>query len=121
MSDHLSDSENDNLSGDVDITGSSSSIVSSSSDTTGEVAEQGTRTPDNLSGISDIPSPDRPATPTSQVREGAALLEEILQMGPATRPDQEFLKELNGAAQAQPAPVVDLTAGDDAASERTAS
>ncbi|GMN50968.1 hypothetical protein TIFTF001_020134 [Ficus carica] len=41
MSNHLSDSENDNLSGDVDITGSSSSIMSSSSDTTGEVADQG--------------------------------------------------------------------------------
>ena len=42
-------------------------------------------------------------------------------MGPATRPDQKFIEELNGAVQAQPAPVVDLPVGEDAASERTAS
>ena len=121
MRDYISNSENDNLSGDVDVTGSSSSIVSSSSDTTGEAAEQGARTPDNLSGISDIPSPDRSVSPTAQAREGVAQLEQILQVGLATRPDQEFIEELNGVAQVQPALVVNLMAGRDAASERTAS
>ncbi|GMN66844.1 hypothetical protein TIFTF001_035905 [Ficus carica] len=96
------DSKNDNLSGDVDVTGSSSSIVSSSSDTTGESAEQGAQTPDNLSGISDIPSPDR-------------------SVGPATRLDQEFIEELNGAAKAPPTLVVDLTIGGDETFESTAS
>ncbi|GMN47573.1 hypothetical protein TIFTF001_016751 [Ficus carica] len=116
MSDHLSDSENDNLSGDADITGSSSSIVSSSSDTTGEMAKRGARTPDHLSGILDIPSSDKPATPSNQAQKGAARLEQILQMSKATRPDQEFIEELNGATQVQPAPLVNLTADGDTAS-----
>ncbi|GMN48122.1 hypothetical protein TIFTF001_017298 [Ficus carica] len=94
MSD-VSDSENAQMSGDVDATGSSSSILSSSSDTTGTTggaAVPRDKTPDHLSGISDIPSPN-----------------------------QGFIEELNGAAQVQSAPVVDFTAGGDEASERTAS
>ena len=84
MSD-MSDSENAQMSGYADVTGSSSLILSSSSDTTetiGEATAQRDRTPDNLSGISDIPSSGRPATPTSYAREGVARLEEILQVGP---------------------------------------
>ena len=96
----MSDSENDHLFGDADVTGSSSLIVSSSSDSTGEVAEQGARTPDHLSDIFDIPSPGTPFTPTSRAREGTARLEQILQMGPATRLDQGFIEELNETAQA---------------------
>lgn len=42
-------------------------------------------------------------------------------MGPATQPDQEFIDELNGTTQVQPALVVNLTADRDAASERIAS
>ncbi|GMN60809.1 hypothetical protein TIFTF001_029909 [Ficus carica] len=123
MSD-MSDSENAQMSWDADVTGSLSSIMSSSSNTTrmtGEAAAPRDWTPNNLSGISDIPSPSRPATPTSRVLEGAAQLKEILRMGPVTRPDQGFIQELNGTAEAQPAPVVDLTAGGDVASEMTAS
>ncbi|GMN60406.1 hypothetical protein TIFTF001_029518 [Ficus carica] len=64
-------SQNDNLFEDVDITGSSSTVVSSSSNVIGEEVEQGAKTPDCISDISEIPSPDRPAMPTSQKREGA--------------------------------------------------
>ncbi|GMN63822.1 hypothetical protein TIFTF001_032882 [Ficus carica] len=92
MSDQFSDSENAQLFGDVNVTRSSSSILSTSSDTTGEAAAPRDLTLDNLSGMSDIPSPNR-----------------------------EFVEDLNGATQAQPAPVVDLTAGTDEASERTGS
>ena len=41
-------------------------------------------------------------------------------MRPATLPDPAFIEELNGASHAQSAPVVDLTARGDVASERTA-
>ena len=84
MSD-MSDSENAQMFGDADVTGSLSLILSSSSDTTettGEATAQRDQTPDNLSGISDIPSSNRPAMPTSCAREGIARLEEILQVGP---------------------------------------
>ncbi|GMN49677.1 hypothetical protein TIFTF001_018835 [Ficus carica] len=79
MSD-LSDYENAKMSRDADVTGSSSSILSSSSgsDATGGTTFPAAHTPNNLS-------------------------------------------ELNGADQAQPAPVVDLTDGGDKASEKTAS
>ncbi|GMN60393.1 hypothetical protein TIFTF001_029480 [Ficus carica] len=107
--------------GYIDVTGSSSSILSSSSDTTKGTTEQGALTPDHLSGISDVPSSDRLPTPTSRVRKGAAQLEQILRINPSTRPDQSFIDEINGAGQAQPAPVVDLTASEDDASDRTAS
>ncbi|GMN69274.1 hypothetical protein TIFTF001_038323 [Ficus carica] len=53
MSD-LSDSENAQMFEDAEVTGSSSS------NTTGEAVEQETRTPDHLSGISDVPSPISP-------------------------------------------------------------
>ena len=67
--------------------------------------------------MSDIPSPTDPVTPTSRGKDGAARLEEILQVGPGTRLDRRFIEEL---AAIEPASVVDLTDGRDA-SERTAS
>ncbi|GMN30154.1 hypothetical protein TIFTF001_044434 [Ficus carica] len=109
------------MSGDADITRSSSTILSSSLDTIEGAAEQGAQTPDHLSGISDVPSPDRPPTPTSRVRKGVARLEQILLIDPGTRPDQGFIDEINGAGPAQPASVIDLTTGGNDASERTAS
>ncbi|GMN63876.1 hypothetical protein TIFTF001_032960 [Ficus carica] len=109
MSD-LSDSENDILSGSANVTGSSSPTSSTSSSSTEEVTAPRDRTPDHLSGISDVPSPGNPVTPISRGQEGVAHLEKILQVGPGTRPDRRFIEELNGVAQTQPAPVVDLTA-----------
>ncbi|GMN30326.1 hypothetical protein TIFTF001_044470 [Ficus carica] len=113
------------MSGDADVTESTSSILSSSSSSSSDATKGTTtpaaRTPDHLSGIFDIPSPGRPATPTSRAREGAARLDEILQVGPTTLPDRRFIAELNGANQAQPAPVVNPPDGGDEASERTAS
>lgn len=64
MSDQHMDSKNDNLSGEVDITGTSST---NSSDTTD-------RTPDDLSDVSDTPTPSRLVVPTRQAREGAGWL-----------------------------------------------
>ncbi|GMN52477.1 hypothetical protein TIFTF001_021615 [Ficus carica] len=116
MSD-LSDSENDQMSRDADVTGSSSSSL----DATGGTTAPAARTPNHLSGIFDIPSLGRPATPTNRAREGAARLDEILQVGPTTLPYRRFIAELNGAGQAQLAPVVDPPDGGDEASERTAS
>ncbi|GMN46314.1 hypothetical protein TIFTF001_015505 [Ficus carica] len=93
MSD-VTDSENEALSRSVDVTGdsdlgSSSSTSSSSSGT--------------------------PVTPTSRRRDGAARLEEILQVGVGTRPDGQFIRELRDVpelpVQANPT---------DAASERSA-
>ena len=121
MSDHLLDSENDKLSGELNITGSSCSIVSSSLDATEEAVEQGARTPDYISDISDIPSLDILTLPTSQAREGAGRLEQILQIGPATRPDPAFIEEMNRVTQVQSAPMVDLIEGEDATSEKIAS
>lgn len=120
MSDHFPDSENDNLSGDIDITGSSSTNTSLSLDMSGEVKQEA-RTPDYISDISNIPSPIRLAVPTSPVREGAGRLEQILRMGSGTQPNQAFIEELNGDAQAQSTLVVDLTAGEDKVSKQTAS
>ena len=58
MKDLSSDFENDYLSEDVDITGSSGSNDSSdSSDHIGSAAGRAKRTPENLSDISDIPTP----------------------------------------------------------------
>ncbi|GMN74106.1 hypothetical protein TIFTF001_055766 [Ficus carica] len=92
MSD-VTDSENEALSRSVDMTGdldlgSSSSTSSSSSGT--------------------------PVTPTSRRRDGAARLEEILQVGAGTRPDGQFIREL----RAVPEPPVQ-TNPTDAASERS--
>ncbi|GMN51147.1 hypothetical protein TIFTF001_020295 [Ficus carica] len=116
---YLSDSEN--LSESVDVTGSSASTSSTSSSSAGESTGPRGRTLDHLSGIWDIPSLSDPVSPTSREQGGAARLEEILQVGPSTIPDRQFIEELGGAAQAQPAPVVDLTAEGGDASERTAS
>ncbi|GMN43141.1 hypothetical protein TIFTF001_012342 [Ficus carica] len=81
MSD-VTDSENEALSGSVDVigdsdTGASSSTSSSSSSST-------------------------PVTPTSCRSEGAARLVEILQVGSGTRPDSRFIRELGGAAPDPP-------------------
>ncbi|GMN57127.1 hypothetical protein TIFTF001_026240 [Ficus carica] len=92
MSD-VTDSENAALSQSVDVTGDSdlgsSSSTSSSSGT--------------------------PVTSTSRRRDGAARLEEILQVGTSTRPDGQFIRELS----AVPEPPVQATPAD-AASERSA-
>ncbi|GMN61911.1 hypothetical protein TIFTF001_030999 [Ficus carica] len=77
---YLSDSEN--LSESVDVTGSSTSTSSTSSSSAGESMGQRGRTPDHLSGFSDIPSPSDLVSPTSREQGGAARLEEILQAGP---------------------------------------
>ncbi|GMN47899.1 hypothetical protein TIFTF001_017071 [Ficus carica] len=119
MSD-LSDFENDILSGSADVPGSSSPTSSTSLSSTGEATAPRNRTPDHLSGISDVPSPSDPVTPISRGQEGATRLEEILQVGPGTRPDRRFIEELNGVAQAQLAPVVDLTADGGDALEKAA-
>ncbi|GMN60138.1 hypothetical protein TIFTF001_029205 [Ficus carica] len=76
MSD-VTDSENEALSGSVDVTGDSdpgSSLSTSSSSSSGT-----------------------PVTPTSRRSEGAARLEEILRVGAGTRPDSLFIRELRGA------------------------
>ncbi|GMN53243.1 hypothetical protein TIFTF001_022391 [Ficus carica] len=72
MSDQYTDSENDNLSGEVDITSTSSTDSSDTTDQTGDKVEQGTRTPDYLLDIFDIPTSSSLVVPTSQAREGAA-------------------------------------------------
>ena len=65
MNDMSSDSENDNLSMEVDITGSSKSVESSKSiDHTADLAGQAGGTSDNLSSISDIPTPRGWPVPT---------------------------------------------------------
>ncbi|GMN66343.1 hypothetical protein TIFTF001_035413 [Ficus carica] len=95
MSDLSGDFENDNLSKDVDVTGSSGSTDSSdSSDRTVALAKQAAGTPDYLSDVSD--------------------------MGPTTHPDRSFMDKLNGArASVQPSRVVDLTEEEDAVVVRT--
>ncbi|GMN20405.1 hypothetical protein TIFTF001_043081 [Ficus carica] len=100
MSD-ISDSENVGLSESVDAA-STSSISSPSS---GEATGPRGRTPDHLSGLSDIPSGSKHVTPTSQGQEGAARLEEILRVGPSTAPDRRFVEDLGRATQARPASV----------------
>ncbi|GMN47286.1 hypothetical protein TIFTF001_016461 [Ficus carica] len=120
MSD-ISDSENISLSESVDAAGSTTSTSSTSSSSAGEATGPRDRTPDHLSGISNIPSGSDPVTPTNRGQTGAARLEEILRVGPSTVPDRQFVEELGGAAQARPAPVVDLTVEEGGASERTAS
>ncbi|GMN66606.1 hypothetical protein TIFTF001_035673 [Ficus carica] len=80
MSD-MTDSENEVLSGSVDITGDSDTGASS-----------------NTSSSSSSTS----VTPTSRRIEGAARLVEILQVGPGTCPDNRFIRELDGAASEPP-------------------
>ncbi|GMN21565.1 hypothetical protein TIFTF001_043343 [Ficus carica] len=81
---------------------STSSVSSSSS---GEATGPGERTPDHLSGLSDVPSGSEHATATSRGQEGAARLAEILQVGPSTAPDRRFVEDLGRAAQTRPASV----------------
>ncbi|GMN20178.1 hypothetical protein TIFTF001_043020, partial [Ficus carica] len=116
MSD-ISDSENIGLSESVDAI-STSSISSSSS---GEATGPRERTPDHLSGLSDISSGSEHATATSRGQGGAARLAEILQVGPSTAPDRRFVEDLGRATQARPASVADPAAEGGNASERTAS
>ncbi|GMN46320.1 hypothetical protein TIFTF001_015502 [Ficus carica] len=97
----VSNSENDALSGSADITGSSSSGTSTSSSETASTA----------SGL---------VMPTSRRREGAARLEEILQVGPSTHPDNRFVIELNRTPAGPPPPTV-IIVEEGASSERTAS
>ncbi|GMN59471.1 hypothetical protein TIFTF001_028552 [Ficus carica] len=85
----VSDSENDALSGSADITGSSSSGTSTSTSSS--------ETASTTSGL---------VTLTSRRREGAARLEEILQVGPSTRPDSRFIIELSRVSAAPPPPAV---------------
>ncbi|GMN47959.1 hypothetical protein TIFTF001_017139 [Ficus carica] len=120
MSD-ISDSENISLSESVDAAGSTASTSSTRSSSAREATGPKDQTPDHLLGISDILSRSDPVTPTSQEQTGAARLEEILRAGPSTVPDRQFVEELGGAAQARPAPVVDLTADGGGSSKRTAS
>ncbi|GMN24479.1 hypothetical protein TIFTF001_043784 [Ficus carica] len=116
MSD-ISDSENAGLSESVDAV-STSSISSSSS---GEATGPGERTPDHLSGLSDVPSGSEHATATSRGQEGASRLAEILQVGPSTAPDRRFIEDLGRAAQTRPASVPGPAAEGGNAAERTAS
>ncbi|GMN69542.1 hypothetical protein TIFTF001_038591 [Ficus carica] len=97
---------------------STSSISSSSS---GEATGQRERTPDHLSGLSDIPSESEQANATSRGREGAARLAEILQVGPGTAPDRRFAEDLGMAAETRPASVPGPAAEGGNAAERTAS
>ncbi|GMN20210.1 hypothetical protein TIFTF001_043032 [Ficus carica] len=82
MSD-VTDSENESLSGSVDVTGDSDTGASSSTSSS------------SLSSSTLV-------TPTSRRSEGAARLVEILQVGPGTRPDSRFIRELGGAAPEPP-------------------
>ncbi|GMN20728.1 hypothetical protein TIFTF001_043156 [Ficus carica] len=95
MSD-VTDSENEALSRSVDVTGDSDL---GSSPSTSSSSSSGT-----------------PVTPTSRRRDGAARLEEILQVGAGTRLDSLFIRELRGVAPESPVQA-NLT---DAASERSA-
>ncbi|GMN64582.1 hypothetical protein TIFTF001_033659 [Ficus carica] len=116
MSD-ISDSENAGLSESVDAASTPSISSSSSEEATGPRE----RTPDHLSGLSDIPSGGEHATPTSRGQEGAARLEEILRVGPSTAPDRRFVEELGRATQARPASIAGPAAEGGKAAERTAS
>ncbi|GMN38576.1 hypothetical protein TIFTF001_007813 [Ficus carica] len=122
MSNLSDNSKNDNISGDVNITGSSGSTDSSdSSDRTVASAEQVARTLHYLSDVSDIPTPRRLVAPTGYAREGIQRLRQIMQMRPTTRPDRFFMEELNGVqAIMQISRVVDLTEEEDAVAARMA-
>lgn len=119
MSD-ISDSENAGLSESLDITGSEASSSRTRSSSVGEVMGPEGRTPDHLSGISDIPSPGDQVSPANRELSGAARLEKILRVGPGTAPDRRFVEELGGSFQAPTAPVVDLTVEGGEAAERSA-
>ncbi|GMN60124.1 hypothetical protein TIFTF001_029208 [Ficus carica] len=85
MSDLFSDSENDNLFVEVDIIGSSKSTGSYES----------TTTLDNLSRISDIPTPRGGSASSGYSREGIQWLRQILELGLTTFPDHSFMNELS--------------------------
>ncbi|GMN68643.1 hypothetical protein TIFTF001_037700 [Ficus carica] len=84
MSD-ISDSENISLSESVDAAGSAASTLSMGSSSAEEATGPRDRTPDHVSGISDIPSGSDPGTPTSRGQTGAARLEEILRASTSGR------------------------------------
>ncbi|GMN18672.1 hypothetical protein TIFTF001_050825 [Ficus carica] len=115
-----SDSENSGLSESLDITGSEASSSRTRSSSVGEVMGPEGRTPDHLSGISDIPSPGDQVSPANRELSGAARLEKALRVGPGTAPDRRFVEELGGSFQAPTAPVVDLTVEGGEAAERSA-
>ncbi|GMN39152.1 hypothetical protein TIFTF001_008382 [Ficus carica] len=104
MSDLSSDSENDYLSEEVDITCSSESTdSSSSSDRTADSAEQARGNPDNLSSISNILTPRSGAALTWHAQEGDQRLRQILKLDQTTLPNCSFPDELNGVwASEQP-------------------
>ena len=81
MSNLSTDSENDSLLGEVDITGLSSTDSLDSNDRTEDVVEQAARTPDYLLDVFDIPTPRRLVAATSHVRKDVGLLRHNLQMG----------------------------------------
>ncbi|GMN69338.1 hypothetical protein TIFTF001_038391 [Ficus carica] len=120
MSD-ISDSENIGLSESEDAAGSAASTSSISSSSSGEATGPRDRTPDHLSGLSDIPSGSEHATPTSRGQAGAARLEEILRVGPSIAPDRQFVEDLGRATQARPASVTGPAAEGGNAAERTVS
>ncbi|GMN67781.1 hypothetical protein TIFTF001_036833 [Ficus carica] len=119
MSD-ISDSENAGLSESLDITGSEASSSRTRSSSVGEVMGPEGRTPDHMSGISDIPSPGDQVSPANRELSGAARLEKIPRVGPGTAPDHRLVEELGGSFQAPTAPVVDLTVEGGEAAERSA-
>ncbi|GMN48526.1 hypothetical protein TIFTF001_017704 [Ficus carica] len=68
----------------VDAAGSAASTSGTSSLSSGEATGPRDRTPNHLSGLSDIPSGSEHAALTSRGRAGAARLEEILRARPAS-------------------------------------
>ncbi|GMN65021.1 hypothetical protein TIFTF001_034094 [Ficus carica] len=115
MSD-ISDSENDGLSGDVEITLSTSTSTGSESESTRDVTGQRSQTPEDLSGMSDLPSLEDILA--GQVREGIARLAEILQVGPSTLPDRRFISEIRGDIPTPPVREVNQTADATTTAER---
>ena len=120
MSNLSIDSENDSLSGEVDIIGLSSTDSLDSNDWTEDMVEQVARTLDYLLDVFDIPTLRRLVAAISYVRKDVGLLRQNLQMGLTTWPNCSFLEELNGSSAPTQLPqVLDLTAGEDAAFVRT--
>ncbi|GMN63469.1 hypothetical protein TIFTF001_032565 [Ficus carica] len=96
MSDLSDDTKNDNLSIEVDITGSSENNDSyESTDYTTDLAGQAGGTPDNLSGILDIPTPTGEPAPTEYVGEGVQWLRQILEFGLTILHDHSFMNKLS--------------------------
>lgn len=122
-----SDFENDNLSIEVDITGTFESTDSfESTDHTAGSAGQVGGNLDSLLGISNIPtSRDGPTRP-GYVLECVQLLRQILELGPTSLPNRSFMSELSDVrVHEQPrmctgSQVVHLTGEDDVAAVRKA-